>query len=59
MTSQYGMYALHAGLARLHARKRMDTPTRPDAHMHARTHARERVHTQTQYVILIAFSRQQ
>jgi hypothetical protein len=32
MTSQYGAYALHAGLARLHARMRMHTPTRTHAH---------------------------
>jgi hypothetical protein len=27
ITSQYGAYELHAGEARLHARKRMHTPT--------------------------------
>ena len=43
MTSQYGAYALHAGLARLHARMRMHAPTRPGTHMHARA----RMHTQT------------
>ena len=32
MTSQYGAYALHAGLARLQARTRMHT--RPDTRMH-------------------------
>ena len=37
MTSQYGAYALHAGLARLHALIRMLTPTRPCTNMHART----------------------
>jgi hypothetical protein len=42
MTSQYGAYALHAGLVRLHALKRIDTPMRPGTHMHARTH----IHTQ-------------
>jgi hypothetical protein len=50
MTSQYGAYALHAGLTRLHARMRMHTPTRPITHTHAHTE---------QYVILIAFPRQQ
>jgi hypothetical protein len=38
MTSQYGAYALHAGLARLRALKRMHTPTLPDTHMRARMH---------------------
>ena len=38
MTSQHGAYALHAGLARLHAYMLMQTPTRPDTHMHARAH---------------------
>ena len=38
MTSQYGAYAWHAGEARPHARMRMNTPTRPGIHMHARTH---------------------
>ena len=37
MTSQYGAYALRAGSARLYARTRMHTPTRPGTHMHART----------------------
>jgi hypothetical protein len=36
MTSQHGTYALHAGLARLHALTRMHTPMRPGTHMHAR-----------------------
>jgi hypothetical protein len=35
MTSEYGAYALHAGLARLHARMRMYTPGYPHAHTHA------------------------
>jgi hypothetical protein len=52
MTSQYGAYALRAGLARLYERM----PTRPVTHMHART--RKHAHTD-QYVILFAFSRQQ
>jgi hypothetical protein len=39
MTSQYGAYALRAGLARLHASMRMHTPARLGIHMHARTHA--------------------
>ena len=48
MTSQHGAYALHAGLARLHARMRMHTPTRPGTDMHAckRRHVRARMHTQ-------------
>jgi hypothetical protein len=33
MTSQYGAYALRAGLARLYATTRMDAPTRPGTHM--------------------------
>jgi hypothetical protein len=41
MTSQHGAYALRAGLATLHARVRMHTPTRPGTHMHARTRTRE------------------
>ena len=56
MTSQYGAYALRAGLARLYARMRMHTPTRPGTHMHART--RKHAHT-GQYAILIAFPQQQ
>jgi hypothetical protein len=56
MTSQYGAYALLAGLARLCARMRMHTPTRPYTHIHART--RKHSHTD-QYVILIAFPQQQ
>jgi hypothetical protein len=54
ITSQYGAYALHAGLARLYALMRMHTPMRPGTRIHARTHA----HTD-QYIILIAFPRQQ
>ena len=52
--SQYGAYALRAGLARLDARIRMHTPTRPGTNMHARTHARASMHTQTnmQYSLL-------
>jgi hypothetical protein len=38
MTSQYGTYALHAGLARLHALICVHTPTRPGTNMHGRTH---------------------
>jgi hypothetical protein len=38
MTSQHGAYALYAGLARLHARMRMHTPTCPRTHMHVCTH---------------------
>jgi hypothetical protein len=37
MTSQYGAYALHAILTRLHALMRMNMPTRPGTHMHACT----------------------
>ena len=40
MTSKHGAYALRAGLARLHARPRMDTPTRPGTHMHVRARTR-------------------
>jgi hypothetical protein len=53
MTSQYGAYALRAGLARLYARMGMHTPTRPGTHMHART--RKHAHTD-QYIIHIAFT---
>jgi hypothetical protein len=56
MTSQYGEYALRAGLARLHACRRTHTPTRPGTHMHARTHK----HAYTdRNEILIAFPQQQ
>ena len=55
MTSQYGAYALRAGLARF-APKRMHTFTHPCTHMDART--RKHAHT-NQYVILTAFLRQQ
>jgi hypothetical protein len=34
--SQYGAYALRAGLATLYLRMRMYTPKRPGTHMHAR-----------------------
>ena len=37
MTSQYGAYALHPGKARLAARTRMHTPTRPGFDTHSRT----------------------
>jgi hypothetical protein len=43
MTSQYGAYALRAGLGRLYARMSMHTPRRPDI----QTHARASMHTQT------------
>jgi hypothetical protein len=56
MTSQYGAYALRAGLERSHARMRMHTPARLGTHIHART--RKHAHT-GQYVILIAFPQQQ
>ena len=59
MTSQYGRYALRAGLASLNARMRVHTPTRSGTHIHARTHARtcKQAHT-SQYVILITFTQQ-
>jgi hypothetical protein len=38
ITSQYIAYALHAGLARLHALIRIHTPTQPGTHAHACTH---------------------
>jgi hypothetical protein len=44
MTSQYGAYALYAGLARLCARMRMHTFTRPGTHMNARMHAQACTH---------------
>jgi hypothetical protein len=56
MKSQHSAYALRAGLARLYARKRMHTPTRPGTQMHART--RKHAHTD-QYVVLIVFPQQQ
>jgi hypothetical protein len=56
MTSQYGAYALRAGLARLHVLMRMHTPVRLGTHMHARM--RKHAHT-GQYVILNAFPQQQ
>ena len=37
MTSQYGAYAFHAELEKLHARMHMHKPTHPGTHMHART----------------------
>ena len=56
MTSQYGAYALQAGLARLHTRMRMQTPKRPGTHMNAR----KRTHARTdRLILLIAFPRQQ
>ena len=55
-TSQYGAYALRAGLGRLHALMGMGTPTRSGTHMHACT--RKHAHT-GQYVILTAFPQQQ
>ena len=50
MTSQYGAYGLHAGLARLHAHAY--------APGHPHTHVRMRTHTELN-VIDIAFPRQQ
>jgi hypothetical protein len=55
MTSQYGAYALRAGLARLRARMRVHTPTLPCTHMHERT--QKQAHTD-QRRILIAFPEQ-
>ena len=43
MTSQYGAYAFHSGLERLHALMRMYTPTRLGTNMHGRT--RKHAHT--------------
>jgi hypothetical protein len=51
MTSQYGAYALRAGLERLYARMGMHTPTRPGTYMHARK--RKHAHTdQNEYLLL-------
>jgi hypothetical protein len=47
MTSQYGAYALRAGLARLYARMPMRIPTC--------THARARMYTQTSIQYLLLF----
>jgi hypothetical protein len=58
MTSQYGAYALRAGLARLYARTCMHTPTRPGTNIHARLSNHAHIHTH-QYVILIVFPQQQ
>jgi hypothetical protein len=44
MTSQYGAYALRAGLARLYAHMRMHTPTRSGTHMRARMQAQACTH---------------
>ena len=49
MTSHYGPYALHAGLARLYAR--MGTLAR----VPTSTHARSSMHTHTECVTLTAF----
>ena len=51
MTSQYGVYALNAGLARLHARMDLYTPTHPGTNMHARAS----MHTQTSMQYLLLF----
>ena len=48
MTSQYGACALRAGVARLHARTRMHTPTCTGTHTHARTHKQ----TNEKYLLL-------
>ena len=57
MTSQYGAYALHAGLARLYARLRTHTPTRSGTHMHGRT--RKHAHTDQYTIIFTAFPQRQ
>jgi hypothetical protein len=44
MTSQYGTYALHAGLVRLHACMRMHAPTRSCTHIQSRKHAHACTH---------------
>ena len=44
MTSQYGAYALRAGLARTYARMRVHTPTRSGTHMQARAHTHTHTH---------------
>jgi hypothetical protein len=54
MTSQYGAYALRAGLASLYVLMRMHTPTRPGTHMHARACTHRTISD-----IRIAFRRQQ
>ena len=46
MTSQYGAYALRAGLARLHELMRIHASWRTGTHMHAQT---------DKYIILITF----
>jgi hypothetical protein len=56
MTSQHGAHASRAELARVYARTRMHTPTRPGNQMQASTH--KQAHTD-QYTILIAFPQQQ
>jgi hypothetical protein len=52
MTSQYGAYALHAGIARLHACMRMYTPTRPGTYTHSRTHAHAYTQINMYYLLL-------
>ena len=52
MTSQHGAYALRAGIARLYARMRMHTPTRPGIQC---THTRATMHTQTNMWYLLLF----
>ena len=48
MMSQYGAYDLHAGLVRLHARKRTPAAVHPPTYTYAciRTHPLARAHTQ-------------
>jgi hypothetical protein len=63
MTSQYGAYALRAGLARLYARMRMrmHTPKRLGTTIHARkqahTHARTPKHAHTNQYNTYCFSK--
>jgi hypothetical protein len=47
MTLKYGAWALHARLARLHAYA--------PGYLHARTHARARMHTPTNKLYLLLF----
>jgi hypothetical protein len=54
ITSQYGAYAVRAGLARLYTRMCMHMPTRSGTPVHACTNT----HAHTgQYIVLIAFPR--
>jgi hypothetical protein len=55
MTSQYGVYELHSGKARLHARTLMHTPT-PSAHALIRVRARTQIHTHTRICNIYYFT---